>query len=62
MALISVVGVSASTYALSFVIDLFSYIFYYGILFGLFLGYGYLIPVRNCYDYLPTQKGKQILR
>jgi hypothetical protein len=21
------------------------------------LGYGYLVPVRNCYDYLPDKKG-----
>jgi hypothetical protein len=62
MTLISVLGVSASTYALSFVADLFSYIFYYGVWFGLFLGYGYLIPIRNCYDYLPDRKGKPSLR
>lgn len=62
MSLISVIGLSASTYALSFVSNLFYYILYYGILFGLFLGYGYLIPIRNCYDYLPNQKGKHILR
>ena len=62
MALISVLGVSASTYALAYITSLYSYIFFYGICFGLFLGYCYLIPIRNCYDYLPEQKGIFLLR
>jgi sugar phosphate permease len=62
MVLISVIGVSLSTYALSYMTNLYTYIFFYGICFGLFLGYGYLIPIRNCYDYLPDQKGKKLLK
>ncbi len=57
MALISIIGVSGSTYALSYMETLYSYLLLYGVLFGLFLGYGYLVPVRNCYDYLPEKKG-----
>lgn len=57
MVFISIAGVSGSTYALSYMTNLYSYIFFYGICFGLFLGYGYFIPIRNCYDYLPDKKG-----
>lgn len=57
MALISIIGVSGSTYALSYMETLLQYLLIYGVLFGLFLGYGYLVPVRNCYDYLAEKKG-----
>ena len=57
MALISIIGVSGSTYALSYMESLYSYLLLYGVMFGLFLGYGYLVPVRNCFDYLPEKKG-----
>ena len=61
MAFISMVGISGSTYALSYADSLSEYILYYGVLFGLFIGYGYLAGVRNCYDYLPDQKGRFII-
>lgn len=57
MALISICGISGSTYSLSYMNSLYTYIFFYGICFGMFIGYGYLASVRNCYDYLPNRKG-----
>lgn len=56
-AFIAILGISASTYTLSYVTNLSQYILLYGICFGTFIGFGYLAGVRNCYDYLPTQKG-----
>jgi hypothetical protein len=50
MALISIIGVSGSTYALSYMETLFSYLLLYGVLFGLFLGYGYLVPVSRLFS------------
>jgi hypothetical protein len=31
----------------------------YGIFYGLFIGFGYLAPIKNCYDHLPNKKGKK---
>lgn len=50
MALISIIGVSGSTYALSYMETLFSYLLLYGVLFGLFLGYGYLVPISRLFS------------
>ncbi len=30
---------------------------FYGIVFGLFIGYGYFAPVKNCYEQIPDKKG-----
>jgi len=57
MAFVSMVGISASMWVLSYMTSMYTYILFYGITFGVFIGYGYLAPIRNCYDYLPDRKG-----
>ena len=54
---IGISGISASIYTLSYMSSLYTYIFFYGVCFGIFIGFGYLSGVRNCYDYLPDRKG-----
>ena len=57
MALVSIVGISGSIYIMSYATHFYACILVYGVFFGLFIGYGYLTPIRNCYDYLPNRKG-----
>jgi hypothetical protein len=53
MSLISISGIAASMFILSFLNQYEYFVALYGIAFGLFIGYGYLAPIKNCYDYLP---------
>jgi hypothetical protein len=34
-----------------------AYVFLYGVLYGFLVGFCYLIPMLNCYAYLPHKKG-----
>lgn len=56
-ALITVCGISMTIFFLSFCNRFIFYILIYGFLFGLFIGYGYLAPIKNCYEHIPTRKG-----
>lgn len=57
VSIICVLGIAASTFTMSFCKQFYLFVIIYGIVFGLFIGYGYLAPLRNCFDYLPTRKG-----
>ena len=54
---IAVLGVCLSIFAVSFGNRFAYYIVCYGIFFGVFIGYGYMAPIKNCYEYIPTWKG-----
>ena len=54
---ISIVGISLSVFIMSFAEELWLYIVVYGVLFGLFMGFGYIAPIKNCYEHIPKQKG-----
>ncbi len=56
-ALISICGVCASIFCLSFLDQFIYYIIFYGFTFGLFIGFGYLAPIKNCYEHIPGKKG-----
>ena len=47
--LISVVGVCLSVGVMSLGNQLWHVMLFYGILYGLFIGYGYMAPIKNCY-------------
>lgn len=55
--LISILGVCLSILAVSFGDSYAAYLIIYGILFGLFIGFGYLAPIKNCYLHIPHLKG-----
>jgi len=48
-ALITVTGISLSVLSVSFISSFIGYVLIYGILFGLFIGYGYMAPLKNSY-------------
>jgi hypothetical protein len=48
MVLISLLGVSSSVFLVSFVSSFGMYALIYGVSFGLFIGYGYVAPLKNC--------------
>ena len=52
---------SLSTLVLSFAKTLALYIILFGCIFGFFIGYGYLSPLKNTYAHLPNRKGKMYL-
>jgi hypothetical protein len=56
--LIATLGISLSMVLLSLVDHFAYYIVIYGLIYGLFIGYGYMAPLKNCYDHLPNRKGK----
>jgi hypothetical protein len=37
-----------------------TYLLVYGVLYGFFSGVGYMLPLINCYAYLPNKKGIHI--
>jgi hypothetical protein len=55
--LLSISGVCLSIFAISFCDQFWHYLVIYGILFGLFIGFGYLAPIKNCYQHIPHLKG-----
>jgi len=57
--LIAVVGISLAMLLLSLLQDFVFYAIVYGCLYGFFIGYGYMAPLKNCYDHLPDRKGKK---
>jgi hypothetical protein len=56
--LIAVIGISLSMLVLSFCTQFAFYAIIYGVIYGFFIGYGYMAPLKNCYDHLPNRKGK----
>lgn len=55
--LISTFGISGAMLLLSFSQSFALYILLYGVLYGFSIGYGYMAPLKNCYDHLPNRKG-----
>lgn len=58
---ICISGISLTTFALSYCDKLIYYVLLYGVVFGFFIGYGYMAPLKNCYDHLPNRKGNRKL-
>jgi sugar phosphate permease len=58
---ISVLGISLCMLILSFLHSFIFYILIYGLLYGFFIGFGYMAPLKNCYDHLPNRKGMNLL-
>jgi hypothetical protein len=56
-AFISITGVAASVFAVSFSSSFIVYIVIYGALFGVFIGFGYISPFKNCIEHIPDRKG-----
>lgn len=42
---------------MSFCDQFWHFLVLYGIVFGLFIGYGYMAPIKNCYQHIPELKG-----
>lgn len=59
--LFSVLGISLAMLILSFAEHFAFYVIIYGCLYGFFIGYGYMAPLKNCYDHLPNRKGMAVL-
>jgi len=57
LAFIGMVGFVGSYLIASFVSSLSLYLTFYSAMAGLFQGIAYMIPFRNCYEYLPNRKG-----
>lgn len=55
--LVTSLGISLSTLALSYCSELYQYVVLYGMVYGFFIGFGYMAPLKNCYDHLPDRKG-----
>jgi nitrate/nitrite transporter NarK len=55
--LISIVGICLSVLSMSFCNQFWHFLVLYGIVFGLFIGYGYMAPIKNCYQHIPELKG-----
>jgi hypothetical protein len=56
--IISIVGISLSVLVISFSKNFPMFFIFYGMVFGLFIGFGYVAPVKNCYEHIPDKKGK----
>ena len=55
--MISIIGVALSVFVISFSQSFFLYILIYGICFGVAIGFGYVAPLKNCYEHIPDKKG-----
>ncbi len=55
--LISMIGVAVSVFTISFSHSFALYVLIYGIFFGCFIGFGYMAPLKNCYEHIPERKG-----
>jgi nitrate/nitrite transporter NarK len=44
---------------LAFGYAFWQYMLLYGVLFGLFIGFGYLAPMKNCFEHIPDRKGNK---
>ncbi len=60
--LISILGICTSILLVSFGNTFIFYLFVYGIVFGIFIGFGYLAPIKNCYSHIPHLKGTYWIR
>jgi hypothetical protein len=60
--LISILGICLAVFLISFGNAFWQYLLLYGIVFGIFIGYGYLAPIKNCYEHIPHLKGKSYKR
>lgn len=58
--LISILGVCLAVFLISFCGQFWEIVLLYGLVFGMFIGFGYLAPIKNCYEHIPDRKGKQI--
>jgi len=56
-AFISLIGICLCVFTMSFGTAFWAYLVIYGILFGMFIGYGYMAPIKNCYEHIPDRKG-----
>lgn len=57
-----VYGMVICVFVTSFFKSFAAFVFFYGVLFGFLVGFCYLIPVLNCYQYLPHKKGKLLIK
>lgn len=55
----SIVGVSVTVFLLAFGDTFWEYMLLYGVMFGLFIGFGYLAPMKNCFEHIPDRKGNR---
>lgn len=58
---ISILGVCGSIFLISFCDAFWQYFLIYGIVFGMFIGFGYLAPIKNCYQHIPQLKGTNLM-
>lgn len=58
--LISSLGIALAMLLLSFCTQFYLYVMLYGALYGFFIGFGYMAPLKNCYDHLPDRKGRTV--
>jgi len=56
--MISIIGIALSVFTISFSKAFFIYIMIYGVAFGVSIGFGYVAPLKNCYEHIPDRKGK----
>lgn len=54
---LAVTMVAGSVFICSFMNSLSGFAAFYGVLYGLSIGLGYLAPVKNAYLHLPNRKG-----
>ena len=55
--LISAFGVGACSLVVSFLDQFIYYVLIFGVLSGIFVGFAYMAPIKNCYEHLPHRKG-----
>lgn len=57
LCIIAVLGMSSAVFFVSFMENFIGFVAFYGVMYGLFIGIGYLPPLQNAYLHLPTRKG-----
>lgn len=55
--LISIIGCCISVFFVSFGNNFWVYLALYAMIFAIFIGFGYLAPIKNCYEHIPDRKG-----
>jgi Flp pilus assembly protein protease CpaA len=58
--LISIIGICLAVMGMSFGNQFWHFLVLYGIVFGIFIGYGYMAPIKNCYEHIPSLKGTDL--
>ena len=56
-ALIGALGIALCTFLVSFCKVFVPYLLIYGVVYGCFIGFGYLASMKNCFEHLPNRKG-----